>query len=248
MTNDPNRLRSDASDFERQLLDAAGSEAPPPELVLGMRQALGFTSLSVPPAAALAAKSGMAGWVSAGVAVTVLGAGAAFLMFSRSPAEPLSPRPALVAPTVAAPPAPPANPAAGQASEASNAPAPARAALSANSGVASVDTVAPSAARAKAQPATPSDAKRDLREEIELIDAARAAVARRAPDAALESLRRYFTNYPRGAFTPEAQVLRIEALEQSGRHAQASSLASSFLARHPDSPLAERVARSVGRE
>lgn len=245
MTNDPNRLRSDGSDFERQLLDAAGSEAPPPELVLGMRQALGLTSLSVPPAAALAAKSSV-GWVSAGVAVVVLGAGAALFQYSRSPAPPLTPRPALAAPTVEAAPAPLANPAPAQPSEAPVAAA--EKAAGPGPRTAAVETAAPSAARSKSQAASPSDTKRDLREEIELIDAARGAVARRAPEAALESLRRYFTNYPRGAFTPEAQVLRIEALEQSGRHAQASSLASAFLSRHPDSPLAERVARSVGRE
>jgi hypothetical protein len=242
VTNEPNRLRTDASDFERQLLEAAGSEVPPPELVLGMRQALGFGSLSLPPAAAIGAKSSAVGWVSASVVVAVLGAGAALWQFSRAEPAPLSPRPALAAPTVEAPLAGAANPAAGEAAPASAAPA--------NEGpgaaAAAAAEASPSAARAKAAVSSPSDAKRDLREEIELIDAARAAVARRAPDSALESLRRYFTNYPRGAFTPEAQVLRIEALEQSGRHAQALPLANAFLARHPDSPLAERVERSVG--
>jgi hypothetical protein len=40
--------------------------------------------------------------------------------------------------------------------------------------------------------------------------------------------------------------LRIEALDHLGRTAQARTLAERFIAAHPDSPLADRVARVTG--
>ena len=41
-------------------------------------------------------------------------------------------------------------------------------------------------------------------------------------------------------------ALRIEALDHLGRAAQARTLAQQFIAAHPDSPLADRVARVTG--
>ena len=60
-------------------------------------------------------------------------------------------------------------------------------------------------------------------------------------------LRRYDATYPGGAFRPEALALRIEALDQDGRHAEAQALARDFLARYPQSPVAARVARVAGK-
>jgi hypothetical protein len=85
------------------------------------------------------------------------------------------------------------------------------------------------------------DAK--LRDEIRLLDRARAALRMRAPQQALQELRQYFDGHPRGMLEPEAAVLRIEALRENGDRVQAAAASREFLARHPDGPLAERVRR-----
>jgi TolA-binding protein len=84
----------------------------------------------------------------------------------------------------------------------------------------------------------PSD---DVREEIRLLDHARAALLQRAPSRALERLNLYARRFPRGALRQEAAVLRIEALRAQGDQARAAALAQEFLAKHPGSPHAERV-------
>jgi TolA-binding protein len=216
------------------LLDAAGSEAPPAELVLSMQQALGIAASGA--TAAVAAKSSAAAWLSAGIAVTALGVGFGAWQLSRPSEVPLSPRVGLPAPALAT---------ATVAPDRAREPGPAQVAAVSTPAVEAA-TPAPAMPQGKLQKTPAAELKRDLRQEIELIDRARAAVSRRAPEQALEALRQYVADYPRGAFAPEAQVLRIEALEQSGRHAQARTLAKGFLAKHPDSPLAERVAKSVG--
>ena len=66
-----------------------------------------------------------------------------------------------------------------------------------------------------------------------------------ATERALVLLRRYETSYPGGAFRPEALALRIEALAEGGRAAEARPLAREFLARYPQSPLSDRVARAA---
>ena len=88
---------------------------------------------------------------------------------------------------------------------------------------------------------TTSDAK--LRDEIRLLDRARAALRMRAPQQALQELRLYFDGHPHGMLEPEAAVLRIEALRENGDRVQAAAASREFLARHPDGPLAERVRR-----
>jgi TolA-binding protein len=92
-------------------------------------------------------------------------------------------------------------------------------------------------------PAAPAVPAGDLRDQIALLDAARGAVKAGATDRALVLLRRYETNFPGGAFRPEALALRIEALDAGGRDAEAQALARDFLARYPQSPVADRVAR-----
>ena len=59
-------------------------------------------------------------------------------------------------------------------------------------------------------------------------------------------MNRYDSSYRAGTFRPEATALRIEALDHLGRTAQARTLAQRFLAAHPESPLADRVARVTG--
>jgi hypothetical protein len=88
---------------------------------------------------------------------------------------------------------------------------------------------------------TASDAK--LRDEIRILDRARAALRMRSPHQALQELRQYFDSHPRGMLEPEAAVLRIEALRENGDRVQAAAASREFLARHPDGPLADRVRR-----
>jgi hypothetical protein len=90
-------------------------------------------------------------------------------------------------------------------------------------------------------PAAMSDAK--LRDEIRLLDRARASLRMRQPQQALQELRHYFDGHPHGMLEPEAAVLRIEALRENGDRVQAAAASREFLARHPDGPLADRVRR-----
>jgi len=84
-----------------------------------------------------------------------------------------------------------------------------------------------------------------LSEQLRLIDAARAAVAAGNSSAASQALSTYGSKFPHGSFGQEAAVLRIETVDLQGNHGQASALARSFLAQHPNSPhvgLVQRIA------
>jgi outer membrane protein assembly factor BamD (BamD/ComL family) len=94
------------------------------------------------------------------------------------------------------------------------------------------------------QPATAGGS--DLREQIAVLDSARAAMAANADGRALETLRRYQDKYPAGSFRPEAAALKIEALVKLGRHAEARALAERFDSDYGQGPLAERVAQIAG--
>jgi TolA-binding protein len=85
----------------------------------------------------------------------------------------------------------------------------------------------------------------ELREEIALMDLARAALRSGSPKSALEYLEQYRSRFPSGSFGQEAQALRIEAIAASGNIARARSLAKAFLARSPNSPHSARLQRLV---
>jgi hypothetical protein len=85
-----------------------------------------------------------------------------------------------------------------------------------------------------------------LARELSSIDAARAKLAAGDPDGALARLDAYARAYPRGRLELEAEVLRIDALEQSGRTNLARQRAEAFLRRHPRSVLAARVRARLG--
>jgi hypothetical protein len=100
--------------------------------------------------------------------------------------------------------------------------------------------------RNRAPVAAPLESSRgDLREEIALVDEARTALREQSPRRSLALLRRYAAAYPDGTFGPEAEALRVEALDASGHHRLAQNLARDFVLRHPESPLAGRVERSI---
>jgi len=222
---DPERLRlSNATKTERQLLTAAGEERPSPELTARMRQAVGLSSAGATALAATKA-TGLA-WISAGiVAAAIVGGAAGVWSSSRRVVAAHPPTP--IAPVQCAVAVPePASP---------------------------ISVTAPPAIRHEraslgrthlgAASAEPS--RSDLHDEIALVDEARTALREQSPRRALLLLRRYATAYPDGTFGPEAEALRVEALDQNGQHRLAQALARDFVSRHPESPLADRVGRSI---
>jgi hypothetical protein len=233
VTSDPKRLTVvGATDLERTLLQAARHERPSPEMTARMAAGLGIsvgaaiTIASAPVAAApiVAAKTALGLWIPAGVIVAAVAAGVVGVKLSARPEAPAvhaaRPAPAAIA--------------------ASQAEAP-HAVAASDARVVRVRRR--SASMAAPAPASPSSSAGDLRDQIALLDAARAAVNGGSSERALVLLRRYDASYPGGAFRPEALALRIEALDQDGRHAEAQAQARDFLARYPQSPVAARVAR-----
>jgi hypothetical protein len=85
-----------------------------------------------------------------------------------------------------------------------------------------------------------------LAHELSSIDAARAMLARGDAEEALVRLDAYTRGYPQGRLELEAEVLRIDALDQSGRTNLARERAEAFLRRHPRSVLAARVRARLG--
>ena len=97
------------------------------------------------------------------------------------------------------------------------------------------DLAAPAARHPRA------DANVPLSRELASIDAARAALARGDTSGAIARLDRYGRAFPRGRLDLEAEVLRIDALAESGRTDAARAHAREFLRRHPNSVLAAHV-------
>jgi hypothetical protein len=105
--------------------------------------------------------------------------------------------------------------------------------------------VAPEAgARGSDQGATPV-APATLARELVAVDAARTAVARRQPRRALALLDAYARSFPgaRAHLGPEAEILRIDALAQSGHPVAARAHAEAFIRLHPGSVLSDRARR-----
>jgi hypothetical protein len=82
--------------------------------------------------------------------------------------------------------------------------------------------------------------------QLELVDRARRAVSKRQPAEALSILDQLQREHGGGSFGPEATAIRIEALIESGNRSKAISLASRFIASHPDHPLVPRVRLLAG--
>jgi TolA-binding protein len=114
-----------------------------------------------------------------------------------------------------------------------------------------IPTTLPEVQRPEERPkssAVPSKAQApDIREEIRMLDQARSAVKGGESSEALRLLSKYEQRFPHGQFRQEVQVLRMEALKQSGESERAAALAKKFLAEHPKSPHVERV-ENVGQK
>ncbi|MBX3258143.1 MAG: hypothetical protein KF782_00375 [Labilithrix sp.] len=100
------------------------------------------------------------------------------------------------------------------------------------------------AAPAGAGASAPSDA---LDREIARVEAARAALASSETARTLRLLDSYDRDFPRGAFSVEVSVLRIEALARAGRVDEARRLGSRFLAEHHEGAFARRVTATLAK-
>jgi hypothetical protein len=188
-------LSSDATPFERELLEESSRERPSAALVLAMQRGLGIGPGAPPleqprveplphaPAAPPTAAPAAAGaWSSATLIKVAVGgalaAGAvvAALSLQSGPAEPALASPARN--VVAAPPPEPAAP------------------------------VVPPAPEAATRTPEASDPARELRLEIELLDRVRTALAAGEPERAHSLLDQYAARFPTGTLAREAEVLR----------------------------------------
>jgi hypothetical protein len=194
-------MESDASEFERGLLDALKLERPSAELEQRMRAAIGLDAVPAPapslpasPAAPAAKTFGVWSAIAAGSVVAALVAGGGAMMDGDEAPVDTPEAPAVVAPTE------PEGPRPTPLSElAPEAPAPA------------VDR--PNTTPRAPQKTTSSGASASLREEIRLIDSARLAVKKNDGARALGILDQYARRFPDGTFQEEARVLRAEALK-----------------------------------
>jgi TolA-binding protein len=213
---DPKRLlEGDGTAFERELLGAIAAERPTRDLHRKMRLGIGLVGVGA------IAKAASANWnqlALAGVVVVGLVTGGA-MVAKRQATEP-TPVAVAPAPVAVVPKATPVEPIPAPAPPVAKAAEPVRRTAS------EIRTVAPVA---------------DIREEIRLLDQARSAVRSGASARALSLLAKYEQRFPRGQFRQEVQVLRMEALSQSGKSNRAAVLAKKFLAEHPNSPHVERV-------
>jgi TolA-binding protein len=99
---------------------------------------------------------------------------------------------------------------------------------------------APSARPATSASSRPLHAN-DLTLERELLDVARAALARGNPDGAIASLRRHVERWPNGLLAEEREVVWIQALVAGGRRHDADERGGRFRRDYPGSALTPAV-------
>ena len=78
-------------------------------------------------------------------------------------------------------------------------------------------------------------------DQVREIEAARAAITRGDNTAAIALLNAYDASHPSGDLKPDSMALRVQALNSSGKIAEARTLANEFVAKYPTHPLVERV-------
>jgi hypothetical protein len=84
-------------------------------------------------------------------------------------------------------------------------------------------------------------------DETHQIEAARAALSRGDCPRAIAQLDAYDSSHPNGQLKPEAMALRIQALTNMGKTAEARALATEFEQKYPQHPLLGRVSGGVAR-
>jgi hypothetical protein len=245
-------MDGEATELERLLLRSVADERPSRRLQRRMRLGIGLAAPLITLKAAAAALSVAA--LATGVAVTLVDRDDATAPRSSESVVPREAGSAANAPPVRN--AEPLRDSPAPNSPAPNSPAPNSPAPNSPDG-ADIPTgrgASPESPRVDAEqraskrtPVHQATAPADLREQMRLLDRARAALRAGEPRRALAELALYSERYPRGAFGQEATVLRVEALKQSGQDARAAALAREFVTRHADSPHVDRVSR-VARE
>jgi hypothetical protein len=237
MTSPPPRLLDDPSTGEqvRSLLDAGKSVDPPPGLQESAwsRLEANLAPPPVPPAAPAAV------WIAVGA---IVGAGALAVGLAwpaavrQAPSAPVASATALAAApretalpqqpkqtgaeTALPPPAPPAPESSSvQLDDLPTVPVPPR-----GSGSAAIDATAESA----------------------LVQEARAKLRGGDASGALAVLAEADKKFPGGTLSVERAVLRITALDRTGRKSEAKASAKAFVRSHPDSPYAERLKTIAG--
>ena len=100
--------------------------------------------------------------------------------------------------------------------------------------------------REPARPGTQPPEDAALGAELVLLREARAALARAAPEEALQRLAEHELRFPGGLLAEERRVLRVQALCESGAAEQARAAARRFTQEHPSSPHAASLADSCG--
>lgn len=244
---DPQRLLSEgASEFERKLLSAALADAPSTasrtRIVAGL--ALGA---ALPAAGAAAASYGSLGtswlrtaarfavkrWgVSSVIGATAIATG---VKLAQPEAPKVPPQQTTQAMGIAETRAP-----AAEAAPIADPPTPEEPA-----DVSSAETATPPTTAAKRRLSTTPE-RSSLEEELRSLDAARAALSRGNAKRSLSLLDDYARSFRKPHLATEANVLRIEALIQSGDRARAEQLGREFLERHANSPYSRRVRSLIG--
>jgi hypothetical protein len=105
----------------------------------------------------------------------------------------------------------------------------------------SPSVVAPTAHPASKRTEAPARTQPSIAAELSILDGARAALASGDGRSAIAIVDRYRREVPRPSFAPEASVVRIEALAQTGDRLTALRHARRFLELYPGSPYATRV-------
>jgi len=247
--SDPRRLLDGGgTDIERSLLEAGDTEAPDgvAKRRAAIALAIGVTSVwpTAAGASATATATATAKTAKVGVplivkllAVGTVGVGTlgvAQYVVSK-------PEPAPVTQTAPAKPAPAGDQARTQSAPEAKVPEAPPVEEAKAEPVAEPERRAPSASAAPK-----SSADTSIASEILMIDQARKSVAAGSGAGAIRALDDYRRQYPRGRFSEEATLIRIEALAQSGNRAGAKALAGRYRASHPNSPHLRRIESIVG--
>jgi hypothetical protein len=91
----------------------------------------------------------------------------------------------------------------------------------------------------------PSSSASTLSSESALLDAARTALERGDPAAALESLRKHRARFPAGSLSEERDALTVVALARAGRRDEARGAAERFQKQHPGSVFGDAVRAAI---
>jgi hypothetical protein len=103
----------------------------------------------------------------------------------------------------------------------------------------------PTSSHGAAPTATKPVAASKLAAELQLIDAARAALATSSAVKALSALHAHAARYPHGILEQERDALMVKALVGAGRGAEARAASQRFIARYPSSTLLDSVRSAV---